>query len=400
MSRPNTSKDNKIHYLNGLRGVAALVVVAHHYLTVFWPAATSYTVNTAVHTRIDRIILQTPLQIFFSGSLAVQIFFVLSGFVLTYKIFKDKTSTTEIMRKIKKRYFRLMPLVLFSVILGWIFSVYNLFSLDEVAHITGAVDRFNLMTYKMGLIEALWQGSIGVFITSINAVNSHNPVLWTIHFEFAGSIMVLLLAPIIKTLPKRSIIYFWLIFSLIATNFACFIAGMFLADLYVNRRYIFDNFGSINWFNKVIFLLSIITIGSIYPTQPQDSSGIFSGLIFNLQPHLSSILITVFRFVSAVGIVFAVMSWVELQRIFSLKITLWLGRVSFALYVTHWIIMSSFSTSLFVLIKQHFNYNIAAGIVVISGFAVSFLVAHILTIYIDEPAIKSSNKLFIREYNE
>ena len=70
--------------LEAVRGVAACVVVVHHYMLAFLPH---------FHGRLfpdDSIALvRTPLFFFVNGTAAVAVFFVLSGFVLTVRAFQS-----------------------------------------------------------------------------------------------------------------------------------------------------------------------------------------------------------------------------------------------------------------------------------------------------------------------
>lgn len=89
----------KPHYniLDGLRGVAALMVVAFH---VFEANATSH---------IDQIINH--------GYLAVDFFFLLSGFVIGYA-YDDRWKNITVTHFFKKRLIRLQPMVVMGMIIG------------------------------------------------------------------------------------------------------------------------------------------------------------------------------------------------------------------------------------------------------------------------------------------
>jgi len=91
--------DTKPHYvlLDGLRGVAALMVIGYH---VFEGFATS---------PID--------QGFNHGYLAVDFFFILSGFVIGYA-YDDRWKTMKTKDFIKRRLIRLHPMVVMGAILG------------------------------------------------------------------------------------------------------------------------------------------------------------------------------------------------------------------------------------------------------------------------------------------
>jgi peptidoglycan/LPS O-acetylase OafA/YrhL len=69
--------------LDGLRGIAALVVVIDHSLLGFPRLADAIAGKTASDTGIWAWLVFSPLHIFWDGTAAVYLFFILSGYVLT-----------------------------------------------------------------------------------------------------------------------------------------------------------------------------------------------------------------------------------------------------------------------------------------------------------------------------
>ena len=105
----------KKNHLEALRGIAALIVVIGHYLNAFYP----YTVfgssgDYVAHGMWEKLLLTTPLGFFKAGDFAVCVFFVLSGYVLSYKYLGEKDVRPPIIAAILKRPFRLGGLVVFS----------------------------------------------------------------------------------------------------------------------------------------------------------------------------------------------------------------------------------------------------------------------------------------------
>src|SRR6185437_5966857 len=96
---------SKPHYpiLDGLRGVASLTVVIFHIFETF---ATSH---------IDQIINH--------GYLAVDFFFLLSGFVIGYA-YDDRWSGMNFYGFAKKRLIRLQPMVIMGTIIGALLFYY------------------------------------------------------------------------------------------------------------------------------------------------------------------------------------------------------------------------------------------------------------------------------------
>ena len=73
----------RLHSLDGLRGVAALVVVGYHLLLVVPTVSVAFSTGRAPTGSAAWILARTPIHLLFAGHEAVLIFFVLSGFVLT-----------------------------------------------------------------------------------------------------------------------------------------------------------------------------------------------------------------------------------------------------------------------------------------------------------------------------
>ncbi len=69
--------------LDGLRGVAALVVVVHHCLLTSIVLAATYRGGSTSGWGLSELLTRTPLHLLWDGTGMVLVFFVLSGFVLT-----------------------------------------------------------------------------------------------------------------------------------------------------------------------------------------------------------------------------------------------------------------------------------------------------------------------------
>jgi peptidoglycan/LPS O-acetylase OafA/YrhL len=79
-TRPATQR---LHSLDGLRGLSALVVVLHHALLVVPAlAAPYYDQGPAASGSAEWWLSHTPIHALWEGKAAVYVFFVLSGFVL------------------------------------------------------------------------------------------------------------------------------------------------------------------------------------------------------------------------------------------------------------------------------------------------------------------------------
>jgi len=77
------SGGGRVQGLDGLRGVAALVVLVHHSLLLTPVLMAVHQDPEAPRSALVQAVSATPLHLLWDGEVAVQVFFVLSGFVLT-----------------------------------------------------------------------------------------------------------------------------------------------------------------------------------------------------------------------------------------------------------------------------------------------------------------------------
>ena len=159
--------DTKPHYelLDGLRGVAALMVICYH---VFEGFATS---------PID--------QHFNHGYMAVDFFFILSGFVIGYA-YDDRWQKMSLKNFFKRRLIRLHPMVVMGVILGVItFCIQGCVKWDG-SHVALSCVMF-AMLINLFLIPAAphtapeIRGNGEMF--PLNGPN------WSLFFEYIGNIL-------------------------------------------------------------------------------------------------------------------------------------------------------------------------------------------------------------------
>lgn len=162
-----TFADSKPHYhiLNGLRGVAAIMVIFYHIFEAF---ATS---------PID--------QKFNHGYLAVDFFFVLSGFVIGYA-YDDRWKGMSKKNFFKRRLIRLQPMVIMGAFLGLItFLIQGGEMWDGTkVQIPFIILAFVLSTF---LIPAL-PGS-GAEVRGNGEMFPLNGPSWSLFFEYIGNIL-------------------------------------------------------------------------------------------------------------------------------------------------------------------------------------------------------------------
>jgi hypothetical protein len=116
-------------YLDGLRGVAALFVVIHHYAHLYTESSmTGYHYEKAAKGSHDWFFLMPLVRVIHSGHFMVAIFFVISGYVLSYRSLKlaRQGKYVELLDSLSssvfRRWLRLHLPVVASTFLGFILA--------------------------------------------------------------------------------------------------------------------------------------------------------------------------------------------------------------------------------------------------------------------------------------
>jgi peptidoglycan/LPS O-acetylase OafA/YrhL len=157
--------DTKPHYniLDGLRGVAALTVVCFHLFEAF---ATSH-----LDQRINH------------GYLAVDFFFILSGFVVGYA-YDDRWETMTIKGFLKRRFVRLHPMVVIGAIIGAAVFYRQGCAAWDVSNVS--VPRLLAATF---INACLIPATPGFEIRGVGEMFPLNGPSWSLFFEYVGTIL-------------------------------------------------------------------------------------------------------------------------------------------------------------------------------------------------------------------
>jgi peptidoglycan/LPS O-acetylase OafA/YrhL len=161
---------NEIRPLTGIRGIAALTVFLAHTRETLLEKG----IDLSVPTLIKRLLL--------SGGRQVDIFFVLSGFILTLiysKWFDAGVSRESYFKFMRKRLARIYPLQAFMLVLIVGFVIMATFSHAQVAN---GLQRFNWSTLPSNflLIHAWGHDGKGT---------GWNPPSWSISIEFLAYLL-------------------------------------------------------------------------------------------------------------------------------------------------------------------------------------------------------------------
>ncbi len=330
--------------LDALRGLAAIVVVIHHFTLAFWPELH----GPLLGFPLNHALLGTPFFVIMNGRSMVVLFFVLSGYVLAQKGW-GVNAAAHIRHTAAVRWFRLAPLVCLSTLLsaaffalGWYrFEDAYAFSHSQWLQTFGAT---GLKQHDMpGFALALKQGLCGVFILGNSSFNtsfsSFNTSLWTMRWEFYGSFLVLALAWRVRrnNFPRLALIVLmlyggllWLGLSLLSP----FIAGFFIALLC--RRF----FPRLGWkMTAISLLMGLYGCGYFYPVRLY---GWVAALPF--EGSTSQMLVHTLG-ASLIVLVFACDN--KVAGAFTGPLSRELGMLSFPLYIIHFLPIFSLCSAIY-----------------------------------------------------
>lgn len=344
------NRGERIKYLQGLRAIACMVVVVHHYLMIFSP--------------------EVPQKFINDGHLAVMLFMLLTGIVIPFKTYENEALVTvrdkcvESFRFVVKRYFRLLPLISISIVGSWILLKINQYYIQELSMILKETSlRVSFSNQDVGLKQVFYDIFFGAYVNG----SSLNSPLWTICYEFSGAIIVYILVILFGQVKFRSIIY--LLFGLFVYKynrdeyFLSMITGVIYSDIFINKN------DSLNIVKKIKSLLNyrVVQILGGFVIW-----GLYISPVFDMRP-------TYYRRVVASGLVLLILVNGTMQRILSCERLPKFAKYSFEIYVLHWPIMCSLSCYLMLFaLERGYNYYISSGIILAISLICIFICAYLV----------------------
>lgn len=350
----------RLAFFDGVRGLACLQVVAFHYVLCFFPAG--------------------PFIFPDNGIFAVDLFFLMSGFVLTQKFSR---APGQIVAQARTRLVRLLvpawvALVIATLILG---------ADHTLAHFAaGVAGSAEMWGYTMPPTwSSSWHdlGGASLFFGFadhrlvalpglINLHNSADPVIWTIGYEIWGSFWVMALVwlravakPAYRLVVLTSLAWLWPDPSIGINPLCLFTLGHVAAGEIAHQV-----FGAprpklvLVWFGGAMILVGALLCGGGWLRLELCAVLVFFGVLISRPLH-------------------SVLGHPLLQR---------LGLLSFSIYLVHWPIMMAVGSMIFLTVRP-LGQALATLCAFCAGLAVTFAVADTFERYIDAPAIALSHRI-------
>lgn len=354
-----TSK--RIEYLDSIRGIAAMMVVVYHFIGWRWPDYTTYHVASMI----------------FNGADAVSFFFVLSGFVLSYKYLHSQEGMNT-PNYIYKRILRLYPAYIATVIINYLY--WNRVVLLDGQFATVLQDMF------VNNNQQLWQE-----LTMIKLNHKFYIPGWTLAVEMVFS----LLMPLFVFLARKDIKIIWFLIpftlvigghhiSMFTMHFAM---GILLAYYYPTIvSFDFKSSKLYSWrYLLAIFIFALFSIRHIRRIVPfGDEYDRIAKMIHLDMFHYTGI--------GSALILIWVINTPKIQAFLTRQIFLFIGKISYSVYLCHWLAVVFAMNYWDTLISYFDNYYVGFTTILLGVIAVTLFTATLMYHIIEEPFIKISRK--------
>ncbi len=351
---------SRIHYLDSIRGIAAMMVIFYHFIGWQWS---------------ERFYIKLSFFVF-NGSDAVSFFFVLSGFVLSFS-YLHQGRKMNFFNYIWRRFWRLYPAFIFTVLL--IFCYWNR-------------DNFQFSTFYNAIVH-----NEGKLLTELAMVlHQHKYYIpgWTLGVEMIYSIIVVFLIPIVRLnrhflIPLVLLSFFvgpahlriFMIHFCLGVLFAYYYPSIIKFDFKSSKIYTYRYLVYLATF----ILFSTRSIERLSTNLQEIYQGLFAQGFDHF--HLSGI---------ASFLILVFVAWNRRIQVFlENKLLLYIGKISYSIYLIHWLIILIIMNN-WDLWARWLGYEKLRFVVMLIVFVLATLAAASLMYrYIEKPFIKFSKKKFI-----
>lgn len=308
--------------------------------------------------------------------------------MLSYQYFI--TPTLKLLRNnISKRYFRLAIPVLASCVLVWALHKGNLFSKEYIPITDSNRDWLaRLFPDNLNFFETLKYG----LYDSFAGKSDYNAVLWTMHTELLGSFLLFIFLLVTHKIERKTKLFLAIIFIQFIigdTHYKAFSFGMFICYLQHN-----------NHSYKRIVSLPVVKVGLV-----------LLGLYLASFPYVSydnSLQQTMYRFTlifrtknyyelaNVFGCSFLLIVFVnssKLKVFFTTKPFLFLGKISFGLYLLHLCLIPVVSSYTYNFLHRYFFDCASIPITFVVSLSCVVSVSYLFYKYIDAFAVRNASKI-------
>lgn len=359
MQENSLQPSKRLDYLDATRGIAAMMVLVGHYIN--W--------------KFDQNIIVRLSSFVFNANDAVSFFFVLSGLVLSWTYLQNPDKKLFINQFYVSRIYRLFPGFIFALLTNLIYVNRHELTMDH------AFDVFIKNSQKF------WDE-----LVLLRFVNKFYLPGWTLSVELCMSFLM----PFIIVIAKynRRLLFPLLISLLITINIVTsspllFGLGVFIAAYY--NEISSPAFKNNKWYKRRywliplgILLFSIRMIDKIQPIPKFLQTGFdFLKIDFFTLTGIAAFIFIIFIIASQ-----------SAQKVLQIKPLLFLGKISYGIYLSHWlyvIIYYQHWDSWFYPLFNNTLYTFLFGLIII--IIMSIITATLIYKFIELPFLSRGRKV-------
>jgi peptidoglycan/LPS O-acetylase OafA/YrhL len=378
------STADKIRYLDGLRGVAAIAVVVAHLINGFYPALYTGDPRQA-HNAWEVWAAGSPFNLVMLGNCFVCIFFMLSGYVLTYSVL-SKERQGQLAGLVIARYVRLtIPILIAGIV------TYLILKAGAVSHMEAARTSnsywwlLTLYQFEPDWMDMLKESLHGVYQFD----TTYNQALWTMRIELLGSFMVFSILALCRTVRLRVAAYLAISIFFFSPYYFCFIAGMIFYDF---RDWIMQSHmrnGSAGKITTAFLLLTGLFLGA-YPYAYTVGTW-YEGLAGLMVPITGDGAAVALHLAGAILFMLAVERSSTIKKMLCGRVIQFWGRNAFSIYLLHLILIVSVFSGVFTQVSAMLPYDAACLVAGLVYFLVLMGASSAMYHAVDRPSVRFSH---------
>lgn len=301
---------DRLHFLDSSRGLAALIVFISHFILFFYPGLNS------------TWLASTPLHILWDGSTAVIYFFIHSGFILTYRLQQRNFNLTfnSYLAFVWRRVFRIYPVFLFTLLCMFFIYRSGYFAFNPAGPASSPLNLY--WKFESGILNLLKQAMLFIRIPN-DPVLRLLPQDWSLSIEIAVS----LLLPALFVLHSRNsamllcFIYFAVQLLSLDPFVFDFALGISIVKFYPYFRAWWQNQKTFSTKLFVFFLAVVLSTTTHF-----------------LNPSVSNILDLILIHTNAWGctlFLLILLASTRIQKILNIRLLVLQGKSSYSIYLVH-----------------------------------------------------------------
>ena len=349
------AKQNHLGWIDGIKGIACIIIFVHHFLLMFMPGA-FYGSRISGAGRISRLLAESPLGVLVNGNFCVCLFMMLSGAVLSYKILQSDNDIHVISEVVSTRYLRLtLPVVAVSAVVFLLMQVPGAFQGNQIAAVTGspwAAGKYTQVPSIKGFFI------ITLFKTWLQGSDVFSTAFWMLTYSFYGSFLCVIcsLAAIGRDRRKIIVLFFLISFAFFHVEngmiyLACFPLGNIIGMMVHSGKQREGQkeegrMRAVKTGCRVLCLIAGLYLGG-YPSGTETGAAAGYGYQYlKLQPYYAPQYV-VAHITGAFLLLAGASGLAGVQKALGNKVFRGLGKISYAAYLVHIPILFTVSTRVY-----------------------------------------------------